>query len=356
MHDVIYRNINVEYEDVIQPMKIQNNDKEVYFNDCLDYVPNLISVTTDYHHEYSAGGTRRGKTRNLRFENINILGKGEPKLYFKGYDSEHQTKDIVIKNIYHNGKLIKEIKKENFVMEKFTENIVYIAEDDFSQMKKNNVDSHGQLKENGEVRFYNLNSNGKRIMFVGNSMTLHGVLDSIGWHRECGMAASSIENDYVHVLMNKIGEKSENSQFCICQVSEWERLYKNGESTFDLYENARNFDADIIVMRFVENCPSADFEPETFKTQMDKLLCYLNKSGNAKFVLTTGFWRHPADNTIIDYAKEKNLPCVLLGDLGELDEMKAIGLFEHGGVANHPGDLGMKNIAERIFTELEKIL
>lgn len=44
---------------------------------------------------------------------------------------------------------------------------------------------------------------------------------------------------------------------------------------------------------------------------------------------TTGFWNHPGDRMIREYAKENNLPCVELGDLGELDEMKAIGLFTH---------------------------
>ena len=226
----------------------------------------------------------------------------------------------------------------------------------YAQLQKNNVDSKNQLAESSRVHFTNLDGKGKRIMFVGNSMTLHGIRPSIGWNGEYGMAASKKENDYVHLLMAKTNEVVSDSQFCICQVADWERAFDKGEETLSLYENARNFNANIIIMRFIENCPKDNFDLAHFKEKLSQLLDYLNKSQKAKLIITTGFWRHPGDQAIIEYAKENNLPCVLLGDLGEQDEMKAIGLFEHKGVANHPGDLGMKHMADRIWEELEKLL
>ena len=193
-------------------------------------------------------------------------------------------------------------------------------------------------------------------MFVGNSMTLHGIAPKIGWLGEWGMAASAKSRDYVHILMDRIGKVSPDAAFCICQVSQWEKNYKEGTKMHSQYENARDFKADLIIMRFVENCPRDDFDGQVFHRELDALLHYLDKTGNAKILLTTGFWRHPADRDILAYAMEQQLPCILLGDLGDQDDMKALGLFEHDGVARHPGDLGMQHMADRIFAEVKALL
>lgn len=232
----------------------------------------------------------------------------------------------------------------------------YENQQTYMQLGKNNVSATNQLKESSCVRFYNPHGAGKRILFVGNSMTLHGYRPEIGWYGQWGMAASAPEKDYIHRLMAMVNEISNDAAFGIAQVSRWESIYNNGRTVFPVYEEARRFGADVIVMRFVENCPTAYFEKEVFKTEMMALLQYLNGTENAKLILTTGFWRHPADETIIEFATEYALPLVELGDLGEMDEMKAIGLFEHQGVANHPGDMGMKEMAKRIFTALKTFL
>lgn len=103
VHDVTYRNINIEIDDILPCPMIQCNDCEVYENRDPDYCPETMCVITSYHHEYSAGGTRRGKTRNITFENIYVWGIHSPKAYFEGYDEEHKTEDITVRNIYHNG-------------------------------------------------------------------------------------------------------------------------------------------------------------------------------------------------------------------------------------------------------------
>lgn len=228
---------------------------------------------------------------------------------------------------------------------------------DYEQIKKNTVAATNQLKDSEDVTFENPNGQGVRVMFVGNSITLHGIKHDIGWHNRCGMAASSKDKDYVHQLISKIDAVKEDVAYCICQVASWESKYKNGlEKVQRIYESAREFKADIIVLRLIENCPFDGFDSEIFKLELTKLLDYLNPTKTKKVVITTGFWRHCGDEAIREFAAEHNIPLVELGDLGAMDEMKAIGLFEHEGVANHPGDLGMEKIAERIYEKLMRFL
>lgn len=215
--------------------------------------------------------------------------------------------------------------------------------------KKNTVKAEKQLKPNQYVKFFDIENKGPRILFAGNSITLHGYLPDIGWYGEWGMAASSEDKDYVHLLMESIKKDAPDAAFCLAQVFQWESNYTVGCEKHSVYEAARDFDADIIIMRFSENCLGS-FEKEAFSREYPLFVDYLGLDKGAKAVFTTSFWKHDgADAVVAETAKQKNMPCVYLGDLGEDDAMKAIGLFEHGGVANHPGDLGMQNIADRIY-------
>lgn len=222
----------------------------------------------------------------------------------------------------------------------------------YCQMAKNTVDSKAQLKESDLVKFEHLEHGGTRIMFVGNSITLHGVRPEIGWHHAFGMAASAREKDYVHRVEEAILREVPDAAFCICQVADWERQYKHGSNTHPLYEAARTFGADVIVIRCIENCPAEAFDNDVFQRELDALIRYLDQQRGAHVVVTTGFWHHPGDGALRSYAEKHGFPCVPLGDLGEDDSMKALGLFAHEGVANHPGDLGMQKIAERITAAL----
>lgn len=217
-----------------------------------------------------------------------------------------------------------------------------------SYAEKNTVSSKGQLKNNRFIRMHYPENKGPRVLFVGNSITLHGILPEIGWHRECGMAASSIEKDYVHITERAVLKDHPDATFCICQVAEWERNYKNGAETFYLFEDARDFDADIIIMRLSENCPKDGFDDKIFYKAYGELLDYLNKSGKAKVVITNPFWVYPTDDAIRRFANDNNYPLVLIDDLGQDDSMMAKGEYWHEGVQVHPGDRGMQNIADRI--------
>lgn len=352
VHDVTFSDIRIEADEIIPAPTIQKSDDEVYVNTDPDYSPTTICSFVCFHPEYSVGGKRRGKNRDMTFKNIRLYGSKSPSVCFFGFDEEHKVENILIEDLYWNDEPVTALEGTNWEIGSFTNNI-RIESNPYAELSKNTVKADIQLKKGDDVTFENKNGKGMKVMFVGNSITRHGFLAKIGWYRDFGMAASSKDKDYVHLIESEILKSDPDAAFCICQVSNWEMHYKNGQEYLEEFENARDFDADIIFVRLIENCPHEEFDSKVFKNQLDTLLNYLNPNKKAKIFLSTGFWRHPGDNALIEYANENSLPITQLGDLGQDPAMKAIGLFEHTGVANHPGDEGMKAIADR-FIEIFK--
>lgn len=217
------------------------------------------------------------------------------------------------------------------------------------QIEKNTVRAENQLKENDKISYINPNGKGLRVLFVGNSITRHGVKADIGWYNDWGMAASIREKDYVHIVAREILKKNRDACFCICQAAGWERKCYGNEELLHEFAEARKFGADIVIMRIAENCPREAYDFELFQERYGELISFLAGEGGEKIIVTTSFWDCEENNAIRSLAQKKNYLLVELSDLGEDDSMKAIGAFEHTGVANHPGDKGMQAIAERIL-------
>lgn len=221
-----------------------------------------------------------------------------------------------------------------------------------ADIKENTVSAENQLKREDSV--FGKKGTGKRILFLGNSITRHGPNASLGWLSDWGMAASSVEKDYVHRTMARALAKDPDVSFLVGQISPWERHYWVENFFEERFPELIEYNADIIVLRAIENVPAEELENHDFRAAVKSLIDTLNPDGTAKVVLTSAFW--PAgerDRAMLDVAAKYGYRFVHLGDLGVRDEYTAKGLFEHSGVAAHPGNKGMDEIARRIFFAIE---
>ncbi|MBO5913480.1 MAG: SGNH/GDSL hydrolase family protein [Clostridia bacterium] len=191
--------------------------------------------------------------------------------------------------------------------------------------------------------------NGVKVLFVGNSITKHAPKPSIGWNRDCGMAASSIDNDYVHITAAKIKAIDPEMSFAILQVAGFEREFQTKDIYTD-YKPAIDYKADIIIMFFGANV-SKEYDkienPEIrFGDKYKELRNALNSHGTAKVYHSEGFYLRTVLNA------EKKAVAESLGDTYiELGDIKT--REDTHGQFNHPSDKGMEEIADLFFNTIE---
>ena len=209
---------------------------------------------------------------------------------------------------------------------------------------KNTVSAKNQVSNN----LFFLGDSGLRVMIVGNSITLHHPKEDIGWFGEWGMAASSAKNDYVHQLFSLASGHFGEINFAVVQASGWELNFIDAE-LLENYSAAKDFAPDVFIFRLGENIHPNEMSIDGLYQGIEQLLNYFC-TPNTKVIFTTRFMPDSqVDEVIRKYAADHGYPVAGLGDMGLNPAMMAFGKFEHGGVACHPGDDGMREIAHRIW-------
>ena len=223
-----------------------------------------------------------------------------------------------------------------------------------SNATENNVSVRNQIEPNKYVQMFFERNSVKKVLFVGNSITRHAPKADIGWNGDWGMAASCKENDYVHIVVEALKEKYGKIDYCIAQCGLWEMNYFNGDDILEQwYSEARDFNADIVIIRIGENINRDKNKEINCKPYYDKMIKFFAKNPDAKVIVTDNFWKiEVLDNIIREVVGENGYTFCHIGDLEDDDKTLAIGLFEHKGVSLHPGDYGMKCIAQRILEKL----
>jgi hypothetical protein len=196
-----------------------------------------------------------------------------------------------------------------------------------------------------------------RVLFLGNSITLHGPAPDIGWTGNWGMAASAADKDYVHLLAADMAKATgAQPRTMVRNIADFERGYE----TFNVAAALKaelEFDADIVIVAIGENVPDpATAEARAkFAAAFARLLAALQQQRRPAILVRSCFWPNATKDGIMRKASaDAGATFVDIGTLGrdEANAARSERKFKHAGVAGHPGDKGMRAIADAIFAAL----
>lgn len=198
-----------------------------------------------------------------------------------------------------------------------------------------------------------------KVLFLGNSITLHGPAEQIGWLGNWGMAASAIEKDFVHLLLARIAEAAQGRPASMVKnIADFERTHP----TYDISKELKpelEFTADLVVVAIGENVPAiASDEAKTrYRIAFSNLLAELKRRGQPTLIVRSCFWADPAKDEIMRKASEEaGAIWVDVGTLGKDDRnfARAERDFQVAAVGAHPGDRGMLKIADAIWAAIQQ--
>lgn len=199
----------------------------------------------------------------------------------------------------------------------------------------------------------------RKILFLGNSITLHGPAPKIGWTGNWGMAATTQDKDYVHQLLSKIAKATgQTPKVMIRNIADFERR----PTEFNIREALKEelaFEADVVILAIGENAPSPATEEarQQFATALNELLTHLQQHGKPTLFVRSQFWPDPTKDKLLKEACQ-NAGGIFV-DISRLgadpsNAARSERQIEHAGVAGHPGDQGMAAIADQLWQAIKQ--
>lgn len=145
------------------------------------------------------------------------------------------------------------------------------------------------------------------LLFIGNSITKHG--ECSYWPGEWGMAASSPENDYVHLLVNKLRKSGQHVEYADINFFKWEIMDHDRDEVLPLLDDLLDKSYDYIIVQLGENISSVANLEGDFRS----LLIYLQKSCLKKNILVCSsfFQKDDVDNIKRNVCSQGGAICIL---------------------------------------------
>ena len=201
---------------------------------------------------------------------------------------------------------------------------------------------------------------GYNYLALGNSITSHPG-GAYWWNEDVGMAASTEDKDYVHLVASTLPQPS---KFYAYNFSTWETQAHDRAETLSLLDGYLSDKLDLVTIQLSENASDIS----TFEDDYVELIEYVkNGAPNAQIIVIDDFWDSGEKVESKKAASEKeNVDFVSLEEIkGNVDYQAGLGtvvldedgnehVIEHEGVARHPGDKGMEYIAEAVEKVIEK--
>jgi hypothetical protein len=222
---------------------------------------------------------------------------------------------------------------------------------------ESDAEKHNSTQMNASV--YSAESKqegGVKVLFIGNSITIHGPAAQIGWTNYWGMAASAREKDYVHIVVRELEKRLKRKvDYKVSNYATFEREFNNWD--WSKTEELAKWNPDILIFALGENVQSLqnDAQKKAWRDAFKRLLGVFIDGRETKplTVVRGSFWPNAKKDWAMEDAAKAYSARFVKADIYRTPGMDAKGMgFTHSGVIAHPGDKGMQEIASRILKGL----